>query len=141
MGKFELEAASGRCRYVPESRAGLVQMNYYGVIDAEALIRVRDGTIKFVAKSPALVIRTDTALVTLDEVPMVTWRPGRIPPAAIIVRPELRELWVEYARQMAEVGITRAVFLESQAEQAYRWAEHLAEQAALLSRLGRLDRR
>lgn len=141
MGKFELEAASGRCMYVPESRAGLVQMNYYGVVDAEALIRVREGTIQYVAGAPALVIRTDTALVTLDEVPLVAWKPDKIPSAAIIVRPELRDLWVEYARQMAHAGITRAVFLDSQAEQAYRWAERHAEQSGGLSLPGRPGKR
>ena len=83
-----------------------------------------------VENSPALVIRTDTALMTMDSVPLIEAPKVVVPPAAIVVCPEQRDLWVEYSRQLADVGIMRTVFLTSQLDLAYRWAERMALQGA-----------
>lgn len=131
MGRYEFMAASGRCRRIPGSRAGILQVNYYGVVDAVALDRVRSSMMGVCGNAPALVVRTDTALMVMDDVPLIDSAPGVVvPPAALVVRKEMRDLWVEYARQLAGVGITRAVFLDSQLEQAHRWAERWAQRVA-----------
>ena len=51
------------------------------------------------------------------------------------------DLMVDYGRRQAEVGVIRAVFVETQLELALRWAERRAEAARGLSPLGRLDTR
>lgn len=111
---------------VLESRTGLVRLNYYGYVDASAMAVLRAKFVDVARAAPACVIHTETALIAMDEMPAVEPALRPVADAAIIVTPENRELFVEYAKRLAEVGITRAVFLESQVEQAYRWAERRA---------------
>lgn len=47
-------------------------------------------------------------------------------PGAVVVREDQYGVWREYARQMAELGIIRVVFLKSQWPQAQRWVQRLA---------------
>jgi len=141
MHQSEFMAASSRCYRIPQSRAGLVQLNYQGIVSARALDRIRSSALEGLVGAPALVVRTDTALMTMRDVPLIMEEPGKVPPAALVVRKEMRDLWVEYARQLAELGITRAVFLDSQLEQAYRWAERRAEESVLLWLPEQPDRR
>lgn len=127
MGRFEHGPASGTARRVLESRAGLVRLNYFGYVDAAAMAVLRAQLIGVVGAANQCVIHTETALIAMDEMPAVEPVLQPVADAAIIVTPENRELFVEYAQRLAEVGITRAVFLQSQMEQAYRWAERRAE--------------
>lgn len=77
----------------------------------------------------------DRSLVLLSLPPDIA--PGvytsRAAPGAVIVRADQYELWAEYARRLSNVGVLRAVFLESHATLAYEWAERqiLRERAKL----------
>lgn len=127
MDKTENFAAKIICKPLAGSRAGVMRASYYGPVDAPTLVRLRDEALELLEGASALVVRTDTALMAMHEVPLIKAPGVWVPPAALIVTPDQRDLWVEYSRQLAGVGITRAVFLPEQMDCAYRWAERQAE--------------
>jgi hypothetical protein len=106
-------------------KLGLVESVYTGPISANAFGILRLGVLRETEGSPCAVIRMDRSLMLVSLPPVIA--PGvytaRSAPGAVIVRADQYEMWAEYARRLANVGVMRAVFLESHATLAYEWAE------------------
>lgn len=141
MGRIEFRAAAVTWHRAPGSCAGVLLLNFYGLLNAYNLESLSARLIPVTIHAPALVARTDQALVAMQRVPLHGRDDQPTMPAAIVVRREHRDLGVEYGRRQAEIGLTRAVFVETQLELALRWAERRAEQARALSPLGLPDKR
>jgi hypothetical protein len=118
---FEHQSARATLRPI---EGGVIEVNYYGVLSHESLRHLKREILPSVAEAPALVIRMDKALIVASSVETPAgWSVNKnIPLAALIVRPEHFEMWVDYSHRVALVGVMRAVFLISQLDLAYRWA-------------------
>jgi hypothetical protein len=116
-------------------KSGLVESIYTGPISAQAFEVLRLGVLRETQGSPCAVIRMDGSLMLLSLPPVIGpgVYTGRSAPGAVIVRADQYELWAEYSRRLASVGVMRAVFLDSHAALAYEWAERqiLRERAVL----------
>lgn len=127
MGRFEYGPASAACRAVPGSRAGLVRVSYFGMLNDASMAVLVSKMASVARDAPVCVSHMERAVLTLERMPAIEEAVKTVVDAAIIVAPADRDLFVEYARRLSEVGVNRAVFLESQVEQAYRWAERRAK--------------
>ena len=128
MQTFNCGAAKVTWEQVAQSTKGVMQVAYYGPIGAETLCYLRGLLITLSMDAPAVVIRMDYAMFALDVAPPIPngMYTGRSPPAALIVRRDAYAMWSAYGRQVAALGVKRAVFCDSQIELAYLWAEEHA---------------
>lgn len=126
MQRIEYRSAAATCIRLPESRAGILLISFYGLLDDVSMLWLVRRMLDATRCVPAMVVRTDQAAIAMTEFPLLD--PDEQPslPAALVMRRELREMGVEYGRRLAERGITRAVFVESQLEMAIRWAARRA---------------
>lgn len=105
--------------------SGVVEASYYGVLTRGALAALKGMIYQAVGDAPAFVIRLDRALtVDSNMAPPPEWdAKKKIPIAALVVRQEDLGIWTDYSHRVALIGVMRAVFLVSQVELAYQWAE------------------
>lgn len=105
--------------------SGVVEVTYYGVLSREAFRTLKNQVHQAAEGVPALVVRLDKALIIASDIaPPPEWdSQKKIPIAALVVRPEHLGIWIDYSHRVALIGVMRAVFLVSQIELAYRWAE------------------
>ena len=118
---------------VHEVRPFVWRAEYTGPMCRECFDDLRAKVVQATQEARVLLIRMDRALsvsALVPEVPPTTYRINRAP-AAVIVRPDQFDVWQAYADRMADIGIMRAVFLESQLAQAHRLVDCLAGVSAL----------
>lgn len=86
------------------------------------------------ANASCLILRMDRVLCIMGGAPPPpigdAYQHNRIS-AAVIVREDQFDGWDRYARQLAGLGVMRAVFLNSCAGQAHQWARLTARGAGL----------
>lgn len=71
-----------------------------------------------------LAIRMDSCLMLTDRPPAVAdGYQGNTAPGCVIVRADQFDIWSDYAAMLAQVGIRRIVFLDSQLHLARLWVE------------------
>lgn len=106
--------------------SGVVEVSYAGLITDATYAPLVGQAIRALADAPSAVIRYDRAMILMEFVREVPASAAGTPPAAIIVLPEQMGFWRGYSRKLADLGLMRAVFLVSEAAEAYRWAEVMA---------------
>lgn len=107
------------------SRSGLVEAIYSGALSAKAFDALRCDVLRDTNPAPGVVLRMDRSLTLMSAMPKIptgTYVPTA-PAGAVIVRFDQYEMWAQYTRELAKVGVMRAVFLDSHAALAYSWAE------------------
>ena len=73
--------------------------------------------------APVVVIRLDGSAHIMDKVPEAGYQGKFSPEGCFIVRRDQFALWSGYAEKLAQQGIKRVVFLDSQLNQALRWVQ------------------
>lgn len=112
----------------PGSKAGVVEVRISGPFTRQAFDDLRPQVLRITMQHPATVVRLDTATDLVFSPPDIGadhYPPG-LPPQAVIVSDASYDLWAEHTQLLATVGVTRSVFLPSQAHYAYEWAEMYA---------------
>lgn len=113
---------------VPGSKAGVMEVRITGPFTRRAFDDLRPQVLRVTMKSPATVVRLDTSTDLVFSPPDIgadVYPPG-LPPQAVIVSEASYDLWTAHTQVLARVGVTRSVFLPSQAHYAYEWAEMYA---------------
>lgn len=128
MERLVYGAASVRLNEIPGSRAGVLEVDFYGLLNSEVLNWFRERLYQMLGEMPpALVVRTDHGIFTDKAVILPHHGEVADIPVALVVPQQTRAIWVDYSRRAAARGITRAVFVSSQLQLAYRWAERRAD--------------
>lgn len=131
--KHEIKSAYVRCRIYPPSKYGVIEVVYGGFADQDSFDRLRNWAVGATADAPATVLRID-GLVDLwthqPAVPQRLYASVRVPTGAVVVRADRYDMWACYARELARVGVIRAVFLQEDAQLAYDFAERHARRLA-----------
>lgn len=122
MTTFNYRSAKAVCQQLS---LGISEVTYYGILDPPSLVFLRSRVVDYTNGMRAVVVRMDTALTAFNEMPTLSSVLYRMdsPTAAVVVHPEHYEMWWGYAHALAEIGVMRAIFLASQKDLAYRWAE------------------
>ncbi len=111
------------------SKYGVMEVSVWGPLLQEAFNHFRPDVLEATKDAPAVVVRLDTALDVMVQPPEVSEQIYRLidpPPQAVVIHSKQYELWAVHARNLAHIGISRAVFTSSQLELAYRWSESQA---------------
>jgi hypothetical protein len=110
------------------SKAGVIEVSYYGMIDPASFDYLRSKLLDCSQSANALVIRMDRSLMLMAHPPPIPEGiyDAQTPPAAIVVRDQDFEVWSTYGKALATCGVMRSVFLSQQSEKAYQWAEFQA---------------
>ena len=106
------------------SRTGMLETSYGGVLTSAAFDVLRGDVLRETARASAVVIRMDKSLIAMADMPDVprgTYH-VRAVTGAVIVRADQYAMWSAYARRLAQIGVMRAVFLDSQGALPYEWA-------------------
>ena len=114
-------------------RKGRLALAYYsGPMCIQAFEELRPRVVQASTGAACLVLRMNKSLSLMGSAPFVQgYRPGAVP-GAVIVRPDQYAMWSSYAQAMAQAGIRRAVFLDSELELCRQWVDwQLAAPAAL----------
>lgn len=111
--------------------SGAAQVSFFGLITRDGLDALQAQVCGQMCRTPAVVVRVDTALV------MTGGAAPRCPDSgkschheavALVVPPDLYDQAMQLARESAAAyGVRRPVFLPEQAEMAYQWAAHVAQ--------------
>jgi hypothetical protein len=107
---------------------GICEATYSGPITMDAFSILRRSVLEDTDGSPCTVIRMDKCVMPAEAMPRApagTYT-SMAAPGAVIVRPDQYRVWSEYARNLAVIGVMRAVFLDSNASVAYEWAQRQA---------------
>jgi len=115
-------SAKATCRQLP---SGLMEVCYYGLLSCESFGALREKITQHTMGAIGAIVRMDTGVTTFVSmlpVPVGLYAPDS-PTAAVVVHPAQYEMWWTYAHALAEIGVMRAIFLASQKDLAYRWAE------------------
>jgi hypothetical protein len=134
MISHDYQSAKATCHYLP---SGLVEVCYYGVLSPSSFGYLREKMTNQTRGARGAIVRMDTGVTTFTSllpVPVGLYGVDS-PTAAVVVLPDHYEMWWTYAHALAEIGVMRAIFLTSQRDLAYRWAE--AQARASLSGLPR----
>lgn len=115
-----------------------VEVGFYGVVNETALLALWRQMLHLVGAASAVLVRLDSCVFCVDDLPDVGADARRVPVVAVVTRNEYREMFAAYGSRMARAGLTRAVFLDSQLELARRWVERRA--AGALSLPGPLEK-
>ena len=130
--KLVFQCKSARAA-VHEVRPFVWSADYTGPMCHECFDELRAKVLQATQEARVLLIRMDRALsvsALVPDVPPTTYRINRAP-AAVIVRPDQFDVWQDYAKRLADIGIMRAVFFDSQLVQARRLVACLAGVSAL----------
>jgi hypothetical protein len=107
----------------------LIECAYSGVITRATMPQAHRRALSLIMGASAAVARTDTAVFTIDRLPLIPhdlYREFSVP-VALVVTPDRYEFWHEVADLLErEAGQVRAVFLQNRLEMARRWAEDQA---------------
>jgi hypothetical protein len=128
------ESATIRTRKI---KPGLCEVVYAGDIDRDDFIYLQPAVMRAFGSTMAAVKRLDLGVVAIPTKPPISgWevRPGMV---VMVVAAGQLEMWWEYARDLAQIGVRRAVFSSEQFASAYRFAESvsLAKKTVLPVRL------
>jgi hypothetical protein len=129
MKVLRYHSASVHISTLKNSRYGVMEVSVWGPLLKEAFNHFRPDVLEATKDAPAVVVRLDTALDVMVEPPQVSEQIYRLadpPPQAVVTHAKQYELWAMHARNLAHIGISRAVFISSQLELAYRWSESQA---------------
>lgn len=126
MTKIRHQSALANFRLI--QRCGIAESIFYGVVDRPAWSAIRAQLLRRGAAADASVTRMDLSLMVVGGDLPAEGVNARMRPGALIVLPEYYDAAVVYAREMSALyGATRVIFLPSQIDRAYRWAETMAE--------------
>lgn len=118
---------SARAR-VREIGGGVHEIEYTGAMTPKAFHALREDVLEATRGAQALVIRVDRGFFAMAQI-----RPStrsayahNDAPGAVVGRQDQLGYWVDYSMGAAEIGIMRAVFLDSQMTMALEWARRHA---------------
>lgn len=111
----------------------VMEVSYSGPLTPGALLNIRMGLLANMADSTCMMLHYEKSLLLMDRMPVHRHTDYKYQSAAIIIRPDQRALFNVYSEELAEIGVLRMLFLESQQALALEW---LALQADRRSRLG-----
>lgn len=105
----------------------IARVEYRGPIGLECFADLVGSVISTTSESASVLVRMDKATFLLAEPPPVhKVLNGLIyPPAILVVEPRQYELWSDYAKNLANAGVSCAIFANSQLELAERLARTL----------------
>ncbi|MCB2030717.1 MAG: hypothetical protein R3E92_00570 [Burkholderiaceae bacterium] len=129
MKVLRYQSATVHITTLKSSRHGVMEVSVWGPLLQDAFNHFRPEVLEATKDAPAVVVRLDTALDVMIEPPQVSEQIYRLvdpPPQAVVTHEKQYELWAVHARNLAHIGISRAVFISSQLELAYRWSESQA---------------
>lgn len=127
MREVVFNCGSARAR-VHRYNSGVCHVHYSGVMSPTCFIHLRENVIDATQDATLLKLQMSKMLMVTDIPPSLTkdvYRANAVP-GAVIVRADQYEVWRAYASRLADIGITRVVFLDSQLAQAQRWMALLA---------------
>ena len=122
MQTFRHHAASADCAQTGEL-AGMSAV-LRGPLSAAAFGSLGPQVMNVTRGAPVVVIRLDGSAHVMEQMPEA--KEGQdyyAPEGCIIVRRDQSALWSAYADNLAQYGIKRVVFLDSQLNQALRWVQ------------------
>lgn len=106
------------------TRSGLVvEMVFYGPFSHDDAKTLRTLVLREVKNSSAYILRMENAVPLMTELEVPPREILHAAPAAFVTRAEHYEMYASYARSVAQLGIMRAVFLDSELLRARAWAE------------------
>lgn len=122
---FRIASARLTIQPVKNSSYGVFEVIASGLICRNTYEQFRSAVTEPLSAVSAYVLRLDGAAVAMSQYPdyesMTASR--NTPSSAIVVQPEIFDFWVDYARILTGKGFVRSVFLVSNVERAYRFAE------------------
>ena len=91
-------------------------VEYSGVLSRSCFAELRAKVIDATQEARVLTLHVEKALMAENAAPAIPLDTYRLnmAPAAVIVRPDQFDVFTDYAEKMADLGITRVVFLYSQ---------------------------
>ena len=107
---------------------GAYLVDYTGPLGAQSFDALRAVVVESCGDATALLIRVDRSLTVMGFVPPIpsgTYDNAQAP-GAVVVRLDQLELWSEYGRALARLGVIRAFFLDSELQRAQAWAQRHA---------------
>lgn len=120
MRVFGHHSARARCRHFQPQGVGCI--TYSGLVGQAALETLEPLAMGELGRAQALIIRLDgCVLIAPNGALMTGLESGR--DACVLVRPEQYDVYAEYALHMADQGVKRVVFLNSQAHLAQEWID------------------
>jgi hypothetical protein len=121
---FSYHSATVRIDALPESRGGVLEVVWGGLLTEEATHALWSAHHQTTRLAPALVIRIDTGACAFGDPGVISKaQMAETPPSALVVPPSLYDKYRVFIRDLAERGILRAIFLPSQLLYARQWAE------------------
>lgn len=123
-------AASVKYHTLRVEKCNVIEAAYAGPIDASSLVRLRSAVVTQ-ERAHAYVVRMEKAclLMSIDPLLPPVGDYKAIGPGVVVCRPDQLEVIRAYAKFMSERGVLRAIFLESELEQARNFASFCAVQA------------
>ena len=110
-------------RVVCRRKGRLALACYSGPMCHQAFEALRLRVVQASSGAACLVLRVDRSLCLMGANPFVNGYSPVAVPGAVIVRPDQYSLWSDYAQVMAQAGIRRAVFLDSELELCRQWVD------------------
>ncbi len=119
----QIKGGGGAVSYGP-GRGGVLLAKYEGLITGPQLVQLRTAVIADTPETRAFVVRFDSAALLMGVDPLLpeAGNYDAIPDGAVVCRHDQLDVVRAYARYMAERGVIRAVFLDSEISQAMRFA-------------------
>ena len=98
---------------------------YRGPLCVAAFGSLEPQVMSVTCDAPVVVIRLDGSVHVMEQMPEAEkgHQGHYAPEGCIIVRRDQFALWSGYAEKLAQQGIRRVVFLDSQLNQALRWLQ------------------
>lgn len=121
METFRYHSAQAKCR----RKGSLVVAKWSGPLCAVALDKLRARVVFAAQGAGCMVLRMDSALMMMAQVPGpdASYLTHKSIPGALIVRPDQYDLWADYSRAMALIGVRRCVFLASERDLCRQWVD------------------
>ena len=112
-------------RVACESSGGVFLSAYSGPICASTFDNLRARVIESSAGADCMVMRMDKSITLMSCRPKLSGGtyPAGAAPGAVIVRDDQYALWSNYADAMADMGVRRVVFRDSQLAMCREWVD------------------
>ena len=118
----EFNRMSGRAT-VHQIGIDVWDVGYSGLISKASFCDLRGDVIKATHGAVTMLLRMDKAITIITpEAPEVAYK-SNTAPGVVIVRDDQYQVWAEYARLMARVGVIRAVVLQHELPLAHQLME------------------
>jgi hypothetical protein len=125
---FRYHSAAVRIEPLQSSRHGVLQIVATGPLTQAALDYFRPRVLEAIKGAPVSVLRFDTAVELLSELP----RP--VPQAyangaraqAVVVSDARYRAWMEHALGLCQMGVWRTIWSADQVSRAHHWADGVA---------------